>query len=390
MTPLVSFLLFIGLLICSKAAFVARYHFNGTEVGAPYSEDDIIDDLSGNGNILSPIGDDVRVAEDRDMMPTAIGVGIADYLYSQDEITISAATTYTVSAVYKCREACTIAVVADAFGTTFWAIKIEAEGVITADIVRAGSLAIDVASRTTSALDGEWHVVGVIRKQDSIQIFFDDRLVGEGTLPMQSDFNGRLSLGGTGEIIFDIFSIQDGDASAIEDPHLETFDGRKFDFMGAPGKYYALYTDKYAQVNCLLAPWEIYGPEATVISEIGIMTENAKLSAHRAGEFMMNGKFLEKGVTIDFEDGTLETTENKMKISTEAIYAEIEVAKDDFGSYLNIAIRLGTKVHNPHGLLGQSSENRSEDDPFEGSADDYLVEELFNHQFRFSRFNRND
>jgi len=242
---------------------------------------------------------------------------------------------------------------------------------------------------------------------ETIEIHIDGILYTSKLLSQPlPNIRGFVTIGDLGDVAFDVFSLQEGEGSACEDPHMIGFDGRKFDFMGIAGGVYSLYSDRDIQINAKLAPWEIYGEDATVMSVIGIETEHSKISIHRqfcsflfllicdkrAGEVILDDYFLKEGERLESGTDEIEFIGSKVTIYTSSVACVVWFREGEFGKYLDIEMKLQSNIYDPHGILGQSVSSIpfSGEQFYEGEEDDYLIrevnEEVFGSGFTFNRF----
>lgn len=197
------------------------------------------------------------------------------------------------------------------------------------------------------------------------------------------------------------------------DPHLEGFDGEKYDVMGKGGNIYNMLSDKNVQYNTTFVDWGKPGKDGvqpTVIGEAGIQVGSNMVQFDRSGAApTVNGKSLTKGQKVDLgEDQYAKWDGNDLTVKTTEYTIDLTVkAKDKNGGYLDSSVKINEGV-NPladgvaaHGLLGQTADGvegkrkgvdgnknieKQGGSVIDGVVNDYLVDGLWDNDFKYNRF----
>jgi hypothetical protein len=188
------------------------------------------------------------------------------------------------------------------------------------------------------------------------------------------------------------------------DPHLEGFDGEKYDVMGQDGKIYNMLSDKGVQYNTKFSKWGEGG--ATVISEAGIQVGNSQVRFDRSGKApTVNDQELKDGETIDLGGGrSASWKDKKLVVNTGEYTIDLAAQTNPQGNYLdsNVKINEGgpfTDGVKPHGLLGQTADGvegvkkrdldqgKQGGNVIDGTVDDYQEADLFTRQSKYIRSN---
>jgi hypothetical protein len=190
------------------------------------------------------------------------------------------------------------------------------------------------------------------------------------------------------------------------DPHLEGFDGEKYDVMGKDGNIYNMLSDKGVQYNTKFSKWGEGG--ATVISEAGIQVGKDQVRFDRSGKApTVNGQALKKGQDVQLDNGGKAAWDGKkLEVNTGEYTIDLKSVKNEKGNYLdsNVKINEGgpfTDGVKPHGLLGQTAdgvEGKKKGDlgkdqgkqggtVIDGTVEDYQEADLFSRQSKYIRSN---
>ncbi len=197
------------------------------------------------------------------------------------------------------------------------------------------------------------------------------------------------------------------------DPHLEGFDGEKYDVMGKGGNIYNMLSDKGIQYNTKFVDWGSPGADGvqpTVIGEAGIQVGDNLVYFDRSGSApTVNGKPLTKDQKVELGDGRYASWDgNQLEVNTGEYTIDLVIKdKEKNNGYLDSAVKINEGV-NPladgvaaHGLLGQTAdgvkgERKGGDNNqniekqggsvIDGVVDDYKVNTLWDNNFKYNRF----
>ena len=182
--------------------------------------------------------------------------------------------------------------------------------------------------------------------------------------------------------------IYDGgdDGGCYGDPHFSDFDakpedGWTYDVMGEAGKTYSIISDRTVQLNARFDEWS--GPDATIMSEMGIQVANPKdlsqvdrlyFDAQNDNKKLsnaaptFNGVAMQANVAVKLADGGTAIWDGKHKMTvTTAEYTMTMDRKDSaHGGHMNMTAKI-TSGANPfadfvgaHGILGQTADGDGE------------------------------
>jgi hypothetical protein len=194
------------------------------------------------------------------------------------------------------------------------------------------------------------------------------------------------------------------------DPHLEGFDGEKYDVTGVSGKTYSMLSDKNIQYNTTFTSWGKNG--ATVVSQAGIQVGNDKIYYDRSiaaptvnGVAMTAAKDIndpKSRVALD-DNGWAVWDGSVLRVHTKEYEIDIQKKTHTNGDYLdsNIRINQGGPYQDfvaPHGLLGQTADgiagqkNTGKDQGkqggtvIDGTVADYEVSNIWAADSKYNRF----
>jgi hypothetical protein len=207
------------------------------------------------------------------------------------------------------------------------------------------------------------------------------------------------------------------------DPHFIGFEGDRFDFHGKPGNFYNLLSDHNVNVVSLFGDYPSV-PGTTYLEEMGILvgTERTGFSkiqfSAKKGGIYFNGKLMKKqketfdtgvgklgfvtmtgsvawqGMLANLQDITGGIFQNGIVVNTGTY--ELRIARFiDSMSHLTFFVKWINLPINPHGLIGQTADfdgkprigiGPNGEGVIEGKPEDYMVKNLFDHDFAYSRF----
>ena len=153
-----------------------------------------------------------------------------------------------------------------------------------------------------------------------------------------------------------------GEGAIKGDPHFYGADGGRYDVQGEAGKIYNLLSDEGFQMNGRFDAWG--GGGATVVGEVGIVTEGSEITVRKDGTVCVDGRELADGECVRLADGG-EVSKNGDQITVKSGEYEVTIdAKDSGrGDYLNINVKsdnVNADGVMPHGLLGQTFDGDGE------------------------------
>lgn len=207
----------------------------------------------------------------------------------------------------------------------------------------------------------------------------------------------------------------------VGDPHIINFKDEHFDFMGEHGKCYNVICSSNFLLNVRMFDT---GGGFTIMTEAGIVIGNPEngflkysvsakdnsisyviLKSHNDQEKIVKCEVKEK-----FKTGLIDKRSKKVGGFIKASHKDVIVDAGDFYVYI---VRCTNKKHVekgpphldlyanvqrngvltqgiwPHGIVGQSL-NPDNTKFLEGEEEDYLVSDLFSHDFKFDCFNKSD
>jgi hypothetical protein len=188
------------------------------------------------------------------------------------------------------------------------------------------------------------------------------------------------------------------------DPHLEGFDGEKYDVMGKAGNIYNMVSDKDFQYNTKFV--RLGADDVTAIGEAGLSVGKNKIKLDaKTHQALLNDQALEANKKADLEDGSSVLWDgNNLTVNSKEYNVNLKLQNDAGAgvSYIDSDVKLNGSPFNdnvkPHGLLGQTADgvkgqkNTGKDQGkqggtvIDGTVTEYEVNDLFDTSF--SKYNR--
>jgi len=199
--------------------------------------------------------------------------------------------------------------------------------------------------------------------------------------------------------------------SIKSDPHFTGFQGEDYKVTGDPDKVYNLVTEPNLQINGRFTiPCEEGTPGTIIISQMGVMVDNHKISVDLRNHFIVDNVPLRQPTTVTFSDNlsvilqreqlmVFKTPNFRFYIEHVAPIGNLFDGIDCVPGYLNLVFMEISMKSQAHGLLGQTLHhhhvNHTErPDAWQGEGEidgvytDYEVSSLFGVDFSFNLFEK--
>jgi len=199
--------------------------------------------------------------------------------------------------------------------------------------------------------------------------------------------------------------------SIKSDPHFTGFQGEDYKVTGDPDKLYSLVSEENLQINGKFTiPCHEGTPGTIIISQMGVMVDNHKISVDLKNHFIVDNVPLRHPTTITFSDNLAVTLQHEqlMVFKTPNFSFFIQHlaptgvlfdGTDCIPGYLNLVFMEISMNSQAHGLLGQTLHhhhvnNTQRPDAWQGEGEiegvytDYEVSSLFGTDNKFNLFHK--